>query len=1199
MDKTAIKNFSIWARNKLIADITYKAGLLGVTEEGIKDALPQSTQDAEFYDIGTKEPYAIHGEEIKQRKELVAAIKRKASQLDYKDAYRNVVEEVAYTWFNRLIAIRFMEVNDYMPAHIRVLSSDSKNKLEPDLVTTPLDAELDFTQAEIEKIMQMKNDNQVDALFRFLFIKQCNALNAYLPKLFEKTSDYTELLLNVSVTDQDGIVYHLTHDIAEADFNIAEGGQVEIIGWLYQYYNTEDFNAIYDGNLSKEQVDKYLVPAATQLFTPDWVVRYMIENTLGRMWVEGHSDSELVSQWKYYVHECEQDENVKHELNVIKSFYAKITPENIKVIDPCMGSGHILVYAFDVLMQIYETAGYSQRDAAELILQNNIFGLDIDERAHQLSYFAIMMKARQYNRRILTKNIKCNVYAIVESNDISLNSLAYFGEGMSTRNKEKAVLDITELIKTYTDAKEYGSILNVEKYDWSLLREFLDSEVCGQIGLDAGNLGEAKERLSAIIDIAEIMSQKYEVVCTNPPYLGSGKFSYKLSQYIEKNYYDEKPDLGMVMLNKMLFSYADKYAYLGAITTVSWMFIKSFEKFRTKVLQSKDFVCLVDFGTELFEGKIGHLPVVSWINRNSLIDQRMTAIRLVDFCYSRRDEKEKEFYNRENYYSINQSELFKIQGVPIAYWISESVLDAFGDRNIGSISEPRMGLTTGRNNKYLRLWYEVALNDIGFGYNREKAQLSGLRWFPYDKGGDYRKWFGNRNFVVDWLDDGHEMQTTMHPDGKRIWAHNFNLEYNYKEHISWNDVVLSELSFRYFEEGFLFDSAAATIFVPSEKKYALLAYLNSDFVNEVAKLLNPTVHFKLGDYAKLPYGEWDEQMLSKIAQECIAIAKADWDSYETSWDFEAHPLVEYERKIKEAVTKRINYVKRIKKELAEKERIINDYFCTFYNLSAKRNSEKEGSTIYVPSERDLIVGLISYAVGCMFGRYSLDAKGIVCAGEELDKSKYNQYIPNEDNVVLILDEEYLDNDIVGMFFAWIKAVYGAENFVENIDYIAEALSGKGNTSSEVIRGYFLSDFYKEHSAMYSVTGSGKRPIYWLFDSGKQNGFKALIYMHRYNADTIGNLRVDYLHRMERIYENEINRMQDTIDNSSNAREVTAATKRKEKLQKQLKECQEYDEKIGHLALSRIDIDLDDGVKVNYEKVQTANDGKKYQVLAKI
>ena len=552
MDKTAIKNFSIWARNKLIADITYKAGLLGVTEKGIKDALPQSTQDAEFYDIGTKEPYAIHGGEIKQRKGLVAAIKRKALQLDYKDAYRNVVEEVAYTWFNRLIAIRFMEVNDYMPAHIRMLSSDSKNKLEPDLVTAPFDAELEFTQAETEKIIQMKNDNQVDALFRFLFIKQCNALNTYLPKLFEKTSDYTELLLNVSVTDQDGIVYHLTHDINEDDFNISNigengkpTGQVEIIGWMYQYYNTEPKNEVFALLKKNVKITKERIPAATQLFTPDWIVHYMVENSVGRLWLEGHEDSNLKDGWRYYLDEAEQEADVAEQLKSIREKYKNIKPEEIKIIDPCMGSGHILVYAFDVLMQIYESYGYSQREAAKSIVENNIYGLDIDDRAFQLAYFAIMMKARSYNRRFLTLEIEPDLCAIQESNSLQYDK----NMGDFLLNEEHRET-LKYLLSTFVDSKEYGSILNVEKRDydgfleaWKLAAEASLENVVMMLWYN-----ECNQIVPILAKQAKLLSDKYDAVITNPPYMSSGSMGSKLASYIQKNYEKSKGDMYTVCL---------------------------------------------------------------------------------------------------------------------------------------------------------------------------------------------------------------------------------------------------------------------------------------------------------------------------------------------------------------------------------------------------------------------------------------------------------------------------------------------------------------------------------------------------------------------------------------------------------------------------------------------------------------------------
>ena len=539
MNKTAIKNFAIWARNKLITDIQYRAGLMGITAEGIKNALPQSTPNMEFYDIGTAEPYSITGEAIRQRQKLEEILRQKEKESDYSTAYKYILEEVAYTWFNRLIAIRFMEVNDYLPSHIRVLSSES-GKVEPDLVTTPFDAELDFTPDEQETILRLKTDNALDGLFRLLFIKQCNALNEILPALFEKTSDYTEVLLNISVVDQEGVVYHLIHDIDEDDFNIERGGQVEIIGWLYQYYNTEPKAAAFakNGKITKEEI-----PAVTQLFTPDWIVRYMVENSLGRLWVEGHPDCGLKENWKYYLEEAQQEPEVQAKLSEIRKEYAALNPEDIKLIDPCMGSGHILVYAFDVLMQIYESAGYSQRDAAKSILEHNIYGLDIDDRAYQLAYFAVMMKARQYNRRILNGENTCHVYAIQESNSINRAHLKFFGAGLSDLEKNTAKMQLEGLLDTLTDAKEYGSILNVESYNWDLLRRFVAAEdTAGQISMDSVGVEDTAEQLNRLIDIGQTMAQKYDVVVTNPPYMGASNMNQCLSTFIKDNYADYKSD---------------------------------------------------------------------------------------------------------------------------------------------------------------------------------------------------------------------------------------------------------------------------------------------------------------------------------------------------------------------------------------------------------------------------------------------------------------------------------------------------------------------------------------------------------------------------------------------------------------------------------------------------------------------------------
>ncbi len=1203
MDKAAIKNFSIWARNKLIADITYKAGLLGVTEEGIKDALPQSTQDAEFYDIGTKEPYAIHGEEIKQRKELVAAIKRKASQLDYKDAYRNVVEEVAYTWFNRLIAIRFMEVNDYMPAHIRVLSSDSKNKLEPDLVTTPFDAELEFTQAETEKIMQMKNDNQVDALFRFLFIKQCNALNAYLPKLFEKTSDYTEILLNVSVTDQDGTVYHLTHDINEDDFNISNigedgkpTGQVEIIGWMYQYYNTEPKDEAFALLKKNVKITKERIPAATQLFTPDWIVRYMVENSVGRLWLEGHDDNNLKNEWKYYLDEAEQEADVAEQLRTIREEYKNIKPEEIKVIDPCMGSGHILVYAFDVLMQIYENYGYSQRDAAKSIVENNIYGLDIDDRAFQLAYFAIMMKARSYNRRFLTLEIEPNLCAIQESNGLQYEQ--DMGDFLLSEEHQET---LKYLLNIFVDAKEYGSILNVEERDydgfleaWKLTAEAALGNVVMMLWYN-----ECNQVVPVLAKQASILSNKYEAVITNPPYMGISNGNVKVNEFVKAYYFDCKADLYAVFMYKCR-DMLKEHGYMGMIAQQSWMFLSSFEKMRSNFINSVAIVNLLHLGARAFEEISGEVvQTASYVARKIKPKTYIGKYyRLVN--YGSQKEKEINLLEHNNQFEAQQIDFLKIPGIAIAYWCSDKFIKLFSEEyTFTKIASAKAGLSTTDNNKYLRLWYEVDFTDIGFDYrNLEETTDCQYKYIPHPKGGTYRKWYGNLDYVVDWYNNGqHIRKAAEGASGGRI----VGSEYYFLEGLTWSDITSNGMmSVRYMPKGMIFNSSAPSCFCKDNRYlYYVLAFLNTNIAKEYLRFLAPSYHFNAGAVEKLPVIVSDEyfERILELAKDNIEMAKTDWDSFEQSWDFGKHPFVKYN------VTTVEEAYKCWSKECTdrfiktkENEDEINRLFAKIYNIENDVMCDllDEEITIRKADVYKDVTSFISYVVGCMFGRYSLTKEGL-CLGE----ADLSDEEVAKNNILPITDEEYMDNDIVARFVAILCKVFGTKTLEENLSFITEHIGCKGNSSREILRNYFTNDFYKNHCKNCTVAISGKRPIYWLFDSGKQNGFKALIYMHRYNADTIGNLRVDYLHRMERIYESEINRMQDTIDNSSNAREVTAATKRKEKLQKQLKECQEYDEKIGHLALSRIEIDLDDGVKVNYEKVQTANDGKKYQVLAKI
>lgn len=1208
MNKTAIKNFAIWARNKLIADIKYKAGLMGITEKGTADALPQSTRGTEFYDIGTSEPYTISGKEIEQRRRLKEVIENKASDTDYATAYKYVIEEVAYTWFNRLIAVRFMEVNDYLPGHIRVLSSET-GKMEPDLVTTPFDAELEFTSTEEEQIIQLKQDNKIDELFRMLFIKQCNALNELLPALFEKTNDYTEILLNLSVIDQEGVVYRLVHDIPEEDFDVNRGGQVEIIGWLYQYYNTEPKN---DAFAKKRRITKEEIPAVTQLFTPDWIVRYMVENSLGRLWLEGHPDDTLKANWKYYLDEAEQEPEVQCQLDKIKKEHAKLNPEDIKLIDPCMGSGHILVYAFDVFMQIYESVGWNQRDAAKSILENNIYGLDIDDRAFQMAYFAVMMKARQYNRRILTPAIQCHVYSVQESNGITNHALQNMGGDLSKEERNEAIKEIRQLLALFKNAKEYGSIIDVPKLDWELIKRFIKlNQNAGQITLDFYGERRAAQRLLKLVEIAKCIHDKYSVVLTNPPYMTVSNMSANVVEQIENDYPEFKHDLCCVFIERCR-KFASKDSLIAMITQQAFMSNSRYENAREKIINQFSVNSLLHLGAGAFEEISGEVvQTCTFTFRNQAIAGKQGIfIDLQSGNYLEKQECIENFVkgNRDSInrkYLASLDQFSKIDGVNFSYWISlktAKILSA--NKQVSFIAEPRHGLVCGNGDIFIRFWTEVNASDIHLENSDDQKVYTEKKWFPYNKGGAVRRWYGNREYVVNWKNNGFSIRNYTDEKGK-IKSSNYNLEYNLRENISWSDIKSGKFAARLTPKGSLFDTSGPSLFLKNNSyKLYLLGLMNSCVMQKFINIYCTGLHYSSGAVGKVPLiiSEADRDKIGQLVNQCIDISQSDWNYRETSWMMKSHPLSEGRtmgRLISEKYKgwqaeceARFNVLKTNEEEL-------NRIFIDIYGLQDELTPEVEEKDVTVRKadlQRD-IKSLFSYAVGCMFGRYSLDYEGLAYAGGTFDDRKYSTFIPDVDGIIPITDEEYLEDDIVGLFCAWLKKVYGEETLEENLDFIAKALGKKGNSSREIIRNYFLTDFYKDHCSTYSVTGSGKRPIYWLFDSGKLNGFKALIYLHRYTPDTIGNLRVDYLHRMQRVYESEMNRMQDMIEHSTNSREVAAASKRKEKLQKQLKECREYDEKISHLALDRIELDLDDGVKYNYRKIQTGSDGKFYEVLA--
>lgn len=1240
MNKNAIKKFAIDARNKLIASVTDKAGMLGITPDNCSEAI---TKGADFgvYKTAAGTEVTLNKKQCEQRRKLVDQIHARG--------FEAVVEEVAYTWFNRICAIRFMEVNDYMyPVRVRVLSSEKEGKNEPDVVTMAPDIDWNFTDKEREEIIDAKMNNRLDDLFRMLFIKQCNLLHEVLPGLFEETEDYTEMLLNISFTNEDDVIRMLVDGIDEKDFNITTvdkdgkaAGQVEIIGWLYQYYNTEPKNKAF---AKKAKITKEEVPAVTQLFTPDWIVRYMVENSLGRMWVEGHPDEELKSKWKYYLDEAKQEESVQQELDKIKEEYATLKPEDIKLIDPCMGSGHILVYAFAVFMQIYENAGWSQRDAAQSIIQNNIYGLDIDDRAAQLSYFAVLMKARQYDRRILTRGIEPNVYAVQESNGINRGQLKYFGTGLTDTEKNVAVSQMEGLLNTLNDAKEYGSLLNVEDYDWELLEKFVENtDTESQISFDTYGLDETAEQLKRLIRIGKVMAQKYEIVATNPPYAGTSNLSAKMNNFVKKNYPDSKADLFAVFIERC-GEILKKNGYQAMITQHAWMFLSSFEKLREK-LQMKTLVNMAHLGARAFEEIGGEVVQTTSfvIQDNYIMNYIGTYLRLLDG--ESQNEKECLFLRREQRYDTVQNIFTNIPTEPLAYWIGEKIVECYKKNTyISDYAKPCKGIDTGKNDIFLRLWFEVDENDQYIPNEKSDIDFSKYKWFPYNKGGSYRKWYGNNEYIINWENNGEEI--------KKFSGSNLrNKDMYFREGVTWSTVSSNRNSFRYFNKGYLFDNGGSCLFSDVYLEY-IQGLLNTKVAVELLKI-QPTMNNQPGTIGGLPLIINENIDIKKIVMENIALARFDWDSFETSWDFKCHPLISVisqnrvlfdditDIDLAECYTCWENECNERFNQLKANEEELNRIFIDIYGLQDELTPEVEDKDVTVRKadlQRD-IKSLVSYAVGCMFGRYSLDEKGLVLAGQPFEAHFFEAsapvcgtgfagapwasvpigefyyktdegvkkctYNPDKDNIIPICDEEYFSDDIVSRFCEWVKIVYGEKSLETNLDFIAKALGNKGNTSREVIRNYFLNDFFKDHCNTYSVTGSGKRPIYWLFDSGKQNGFKALIYMHRYDADTVGRVRTDYLHKAQKYVETAMQSAQYTIDNATSASEKSKATKAVTKYTKQLAEMKIYDEAIAHVANQRIEVDLDDGVKVNYAKfqgVEVAQEGKKalkVDLLAKL
>ncbi len=1233
MDKNKIKVFAIWARENLIEAVSEKANLIGVGGQKIDTAVEIQ---GGFKLNGSGDIFKLPKN---QRDALVGQVRKRG--------FKPVMEEAAYTWFNRFMALRYMEVNNYLPLGVRILSS-IEGKNEPDVLFRISETieELKLDGDSVYGLLDSGKAEDREEAYKYILIKQCSELGSIMPQMFEKISDYTELLFPAHLLDKGSVIGKMVEEIPEDDWK--EG--VEIIGWMYQYYISEKKDKVFAALKKNVKITKENIPAATQLFTPDWIVKYMVENSLGRLWLEGHPDAELQGKWKYYIEETGQEPEVEEELESIREQYGKFRPEDIKVLDPCMGSGHILVYAFEVFYEIYKREGYLERKIPRLILENNLYGLDIDERAVQLASFTLIMKARQYNRRLfrdIEKNgLELNLCSIQESNEFldgtGREAVEYFCNSQSTGHSVQLKEDVKYLIETFKDAGEYGSIIEVEKVDFELLEQRLE-EIAGEDNLMFADYKSILlDRMGALVKQAEIMGREYEICVTNPPYMGFRGMNNNLSKRISSEFEKSKLDMFAVFIEVCIrFS----SVFTALITQQSWMFLTSYERLRKYIIKNVNIETLVQFGAGAFSDIKGEkVKVASYIFRKKRIDNfKPTFIRLVQYMDPMK--KRIEFFNKNNVYiKLKQNDFENILGSPIAYWANETMLNVFIE---GSKFESKIDITgsqhiTADNNRYLRMLWEVNKFSIG------------QRWITYAKGGNYRKWYGNIEMLVDWSDAA-----------KNFYKFNrtsnmINEKYVFRKGITWTATTTSKFSARILPKTGTFDKKGPALFVMDNKKFYLyIGFMNSSVTNYILSMFSDGQDYQNIDIKRLPVIELSDSnigFINLLVKKCIEISKNDWDSFETSWDFKIHPLLladsgkltagngnrrstnNYPLKttrLSDAFDIWKSFADRQFQQLKHNEEELNGIFIRIYGLQEEIVPEEEDRDVTVRKadrERD-IKSFISYAVGCMFGRYSVDVEGLIYAGGEFSShfrvgnsqpggetwqvrkiERDNDgnvisdfwtdatFAPDRDNVIPITEDEYFEDDIVSKFIKFVKIVYGEDTLEENLDFIADSIGRKSSeTARQSLRRYFVGEFYSDHVKNYK-----KRPIYWLFDSGKSNGFKALIYMHRYSDQTVAKVRMDYLHVLQRKYGTEIERQRLIVDSEDySSRERNSAKKKIYRIKKQMEECREYDRAAAHLANKRIRIDLDEGVKANYARFQGVevidSSGKKVEMnlLAKI
>lgn len=1146
MDKSILKKFAIESRQDLMDKIDKKIKALYIDEEFNKE------QNGEVYVLSNEKHYlSFTNDEYKNRELLIKRVKEISLE--------RVIEEAAYTWFNRIIAIRYMEIHDYLPLTkdnqslgIRVLSSKD-NTPDPEILKfTNLvnpDLDIDFKK---EKYVELKSDNEK---FKYILLLVCKKLGRVIPQVFDGITDYIDILIPDNLLNDTGFITKVINEVPEKNYN-----QVEIIGWLYQYYNQTEKDRVIS---AKKTYKKNEIAYATQLFTPDWIVKYMVENSLGKYWIEHSNNASLVDNWKYFIKD-----------NITKN-QEKLNPTEITFIDPCCGSGHILVYAFEILNQIYLSAGYNKNDIPELILKNNLYGLDIDDRAEQLSILSVLLKAREYDKNIFNKDIvkNLNIMSIQESNIINESSIDYI-DSETERSNAKYLID------NFKDAKEIGSLLILENKDYSNLVKELESN-------DTIFALELKGKLNPIIKVSNILTKKYDVVVTNPPYMNNSVMSNNLKNYIQTNFKKVKSDIfsAFILRNSI---YGKSNSYLGFMTPYVWMFISSYEELRKYIIEEKNISSLIQLEYSALEEAT--VPICTFVIENSDSDKNGIYFRLTDFTGGMKVQENKYLeilnsHNEKYLFNKNTKDFYKIPGFPIAYWVSKGFNKVFLNKKIADYLDVKQGTSTGNNDLFLRLWFEVEKNKIEF--NQKDCNKCDIKWYPATKGGDFRKWYGNNEYIVDWQYNGRKIKEC---NGSAIR----NPQMNFKTGLTWTGISSKALGIRFCPSGFVYLISGKGI-TGNEKwlKY-VLAFCCSKVAYEILKITSPTLSFEVGYIASLPI-KIDENKLetvNNIVQQNIEISKQDWDSFETSWDFKRHPLLKQMSKvstIRDSLANWNNYTHQQRSLLKYNEEELNRIFIDIYGLQDELTPEVDDKDITIRKTDKVreIKSLISYAVGCMFGRYSLDMDGLVYAGGVFDINEYKTFKVDVDNIIPITDEAYFSDDIVERFKKFIKTVYGDNTFNNNMDFIAETLGKRGTeTSEETIRRYFVNDFFNDHCKIYQ-----KRPIYWLLDSGKKNGFKALIYMHRYNENLIPKARLDYLHIVQTTYEKLLSDVNYKLTTDLSMTDKKEAKNKKTDLMAKLQEIKEYDEKIAHIANQRIDIDLDDGVKINYEKFK--------DVLAKI